>query len=312
MFLKLTLSILIILFSSQAYCADWTADGDCMLAYRFDEASGTTAIDDCGSNDGTIHTANRIAGIFRGGLNLTNTYITVGDVTFLDGKDTATFAFFMKTSIDFGDGTTIPVPEHIIFMKNGAFKLADNYAFSDTAFSTTSSAQSIFASDNYITSAPAWDSGTSYVRGDAVSYGDKLYTCYLDNTNQQPDINEPDWLVSHFIDEDALWHFYMVTYDGTTRKHFRDCVQVGADYSDTGNFANSSNLFSIGARDASESGPNYNTHGDWDDFIILDRALDNSECIDLMTNGIDGTAGHDPIMFKGNNIKLNGVKINGT
>lgn len=312
MFLRLILLFIILLCPMESFSADWTADGDCMLAYRFDEASGTTAIDDCGSNDGTIHTEQRIAGRFRGGLNLSNTYITVGDVTFLDGKNTATFGFFMKTSIDFGDGTTVPTPEHIIFDKNGSFVLADNYAFTNSVFFTTSSAESIFASDNYITSATAWDSGTSYVRGQSVSYGGKLYTCYLDNTNKQPDTNEPDWLISNFISEDASWHFYMVTYDGTVRKHYRDCVQVGASYSDTGNFANSSNIFSIGARDVSEGGPNYPAHGDWDDFIILDRALDTTECTDLMNNGIDGTAGHDPVMFKGNHIKLYGTKINGT
>lgn len=53
MFLKLTLSLIILLFSSTGYCADWTADPDCLWALTMDQTSGNI-LDSCGSSDGDM------------------------------------------------------------------------------------------------------------------------------------------------------------------------------------------------------------------------------------------------------------------
>jgi hypothetical protein len=40
----------------------------------------------------------------------------------------------------------------------------------------------------------AWNSGTGYTAGQAVTYNDSYYVCQVANTGQEPDLNIEDWL----------------------------------------------------------------------------------------------------------------------
>lgn len=115
----------------------------------------------------------------------------------------------------------------------------------------------------------------------------------------------------YYISEDGNWHMYTITYDGSTLKAFRDCVEIN-DEAMTGTISNGSNQLTIGRKDPVESGIDYVYTGKMDDVLFVGREITAPECTDLMTNGIDGTAGHYDTMFKGYNIKLNKVKINGS
>lgn len=120
-----------------------------------------------------------------------------------------------------------------------------------------------------------------------------------------------DYPTDYFFAEDNQWHMYTYTYSGTTVKGYRDCVQVGPDGSLTGTLSNTSARFIIGRKPSEETGPTYPYEGHMDDLIFIDRVITTNECNDLMTNGIDGTAGHFPKMFQGQSIKMQGVTING-
>lgn len=268
MFLKLILSFLIILFSSTAYCADWTADPNCLWALTFDEKSGNFN-DVCGSTDGTTTESSplRVEGKFFGGAGFTAGVgiVDMGDSSIWDSKNVLTVSLWLQTQQDMSPF------EAEIFYKNSSLVIDDSANQQRAMFWTS-----------------AHPTGNNNV------------------------FTDDDYPTNYLISEDGNWHMYTITYDSNTVKAFRDCVQVGTDKSQTGTISNSSNRFFLGRKPSEESGPTYPYVGNMDDIIILDKVISSNECLDLMENGIDGSAGHHDTMFKGYNIKLNKVVINGS
>lgn len=119
-----------------------------------------------------------------------------------------------------------------------------------------------------------------------------------------------DYPNDYWFSEDGNWHMYTIVYNGTTIKGYRDCTEINSDPL-TGTVKVSSTQFTMGNKDPAEGGLFYFYTGNMDDVIYLDRAIDVTECNDLMNNGIDGSAGHYPRTFKGQSIKMQGVTING-
>lgn len=270
MFLKLTLSFLILLISSTGYCADWTADPDGIFAITFDETSGDF-LDHIGTFNGDMDTVSpappfRAEGKFFGGAEFRNPgyYLPFGDVTIFDGLSELTFNFWLNNSEDYSSN------ERNILRKNGSFNIRDSAVQSQVVVWTSTvptGLNFVVAQDNYPT--------------------------------------------NYYFSEDGNWHMYTVTYDGSTIRAFRDCVQINSA-SLTGTIVNSTSQLTIGRKDPIESGVDYVYTGKMDDVLLLGREIDSGECTDLMTNGIDGSAGHYDTMFKGYNIKLNEVKIGGS
>lgn len=114
----------------------------------------------------------------------------------------------------------------------------------------------------------------------------------------------------YWISEDGNWHMYTITYDGATVKGYRDCTLINSQ-SKTGTLSNSSNRFVLGRKPAEESGPTYPFVGDMDDAIVLGRALDTTECTELMTWGIDGSGGFNPSQEQLFNVQLFNVELSG-
>lgn len=114
----------------------------------------------------------------------------------------------------------------------------------------------------------------------------------------------------YWISEDGLWHMYTITYDGTTLRGYRDCTLVGSG-SKTGTLANSTNRFVLGRKPVEESGPTYPFVGDMDDAIVLGRAIDTTECTELMTWGIDGSGGFNEPQEQLFNVQLFNVELGG-
>lgn len=275
MFLRILLLIVCLLCPFNAYAVDWTTDPDCLWALTFDEPTGDF-LDHCGSNNGDATPTGgdyapptRIQGKFFGGAEFNNNghFVSIGDVTFMDGKDEFTLSFWLNNSEDY---STL---EREILRKDGTLNVQDG-------------------------------AGTErvYVWTSVDPLGDPFN---VSADNLYPDGN-------YWISEDGQWHFYTITYDGAEIVGYRDCVEIGSE-AKTGTLSNSSTRLVLGRKPPEEvSGPSYIYTGGMDDMMWLDRVIDAGECTDLMTNGIDGSSGHNPTMFKGRNVTLEGVTIGGT
>lgn len=115
----------------------------------------------------------------------------------------------------------------------------------------------------------------------------------------------------YWFSEDGTWHMYTVTYDGTTIKGYRDCNLINSQ-GKTGTFSNTVNPLSLGRRGTTEgSGPVYVYSGDMDDVIVLGRALDTTECTELMTWGIDGSGGFNQAQEQMFNVEMFNVEVGG-
>lgn len=123
-------------------------------------------------------------------------------------------------------------------------------------------------------------------------------------------ISDTDYPTDYLIAEDGLWHMYTFIYNGSTVYMYRDCVEVESE-ARTGSFANSANRMVIGKKPPEEYGPAYSAQSAIDDFIILDRAINGTECTELMTYGIDGRAGFIQPQIRAFNVKMFSVKADG-
>lgn len=152
MFLKLILSLFILLISSKGYCADWTADPDGIFAITFDEVSGNF-LDSIGTFNGDMSGTSpapplRTEGKFFGGANFSgvNNYLPFGDVPIFDGLSNFTFNFWLAQSQDYTNS------ESDIIRKDGAFNIQDG-AVQERVYIWTSDQplgfDFIVASDNY-------------------------------------------------------------------------------------------------------------------------------------------------------------------
>ncbi len=149
-----------------------------------------------------------------------------------------------------------------------------------------------------------WRKDTSFALQDSVDR--QRVVLWIPDREDHNIVFEPDF----YVLSDNEWHYYLYTNTGTLQTAYRDCVAVGATTTYTGNIANSAIDFSFGRKAPEESGPSGSYQGLADELIIVDRALDNSECLDLMNNGIDGEAGLLPSMFKAYG-GSNGITISG-
>lgn len=240
--------------------ADWTLDGDCLHAWKFDEMTGLTASDECGAFPGDLSELPPVwaNGKFFGALDFTGDMVRFGDLTALDGQNTFTIAMYLKTSKDL----------------TGASEA------------------------NY------WRKDNAYAMQDSVNL--QRVILYTPTRTDHNIVTEPTF----YVLSDNDWHHYAYVNTGTMQVAYRDCVAVGTTATNTGVINNSTEDFVFGRKPPELSGPSGSYQGALDDLIILDRAIDNAECLDLMNNGIDGEAGLLPTMFKAYG-GTNGITISG-
>lgn len=117
---KILLLIVFLLLHSQVYATNWCEDADIEGCWTFEEASGNIEDQSTNNIDGTVSGCSyRSTGKFTYGLSFdgSNDYVNFGDVTFLDGKDDATFVIWLKTASDFSSlGKAVSV-----FRKDGSW-----------------------------------------------------------------------------------------------------------------------------------------------------------------------------------------------
>jgi len=100
---KSILFLIFLLIPLNSFAKDFTQDSTCIGAWNFDETSGDL-LDLCGSNNGTLFGATQgVTGEIGNAYSFDglDDYVTMGDVTILDGLDTVTWCAWFNTSLDF-------------------------------------------------------------------------------------------------------------------------------------------------------------------------------------------------------------------
>lgn len=261
----------LLLLIVSCYAADWTADPDCSFAVKMDENTGDI-IDLCGT--------------FNGDMSGTVHSAPVR----IEGKFFGGLKFQNGSYLPFGDVDFMDGKDHFTF----SFWLSNSENYSTLE-------REIFRQNGTMNVQESAGVERVYIWTSVEVFGKNIV---ISADNLYPSGN-------YWLSQDGNFHFYHITYDGSEVRGYRDCNYIGGG-SLTGTLKATAGQFTMGRMPPEEvSGPDYPFTGNMDDIMFLDRVIDSDECTDLMTNGIDGTAGHYPQMFKGRGVNLRGVTING-